>query len=161
LIFVTVGTQKFPFDRLAEALDGHIAAGRIRDEVFAQIGYTAYRPRHYRAVRMLPPEEAEARLRGCSVLIAHGGTSTIVRALRLGKKVLVVPRQRRYGEHVDDHQLEIARLFEDMRMVECAYDTADIPEKLERLRAGTYAPFRFDNRALLEAVADDLRRLLA
>lgn len=161
MIFVTVGTQKFPFDRLAEALDKQIAAGLIQEEVVAQIGFTSYQPQHYRAVRIMPPDEADAHLAGCRTVIAHGGTSTIIRAVKMGKKVLVVPRQRRFGEHVDDHQLEIARLFEEKRMVECAYDTDDIPEKLERLRQGTYAACDFDNRALLRSVAADLRRLLA
>lgn len=42
------------------------------------------------------------------IIITHGGPATFMGAIAKGKKPIVVPRQEKYGEHVNDHQLEFA-----------------------------------------------------
>lgn len=48
MIFITLGSQKFQFNRLLKAVDELVAAGKIKDEVFAQIGYSDYKPMNYK-----------------------------------------------------------------------------------------------------------------
>ena len=109
MIFVTVGTQKFKFDRLLKIVDEFIENGVICEKVFAQIGTCSYIPKHYEYVKFLSPEEYDKCLKDCSYVIAHAGVGSIHSALKLNKKILVVPRISKYNEHIDDHQCEIAR----------------------------------------------------
>ena len=112
MIFVTTGTQKFPFDRLLKAVDKEIQEGTIKEKVFAQIGASNYHPKNYEYVKFMTPEEMDKKRREASLILTHGGTNSIITALRLGKPVVAVPRLARYKEHVDDHQKEI---LEEMR----------------------------------------------
>jgi len=51
-------------------------------------------------------------IKSCNLLITHSGVGTIIEGLNFGKPVIVFPRRKEYGEHVDDHQLQIAEAFE-------------------------------------------------
>src|SRR5688500_7551831 len=87
LIFVTVGAQ-MPFDRLVRTVD-QWAGDRRRSDVFAQIGASDYRPSNIRWERFLEPEEFKQRYAAASVIVAHGGTGSIITALHLGKPILL------------------------------------------------------------------------
>ena len=54
---------------------------------------------------------SKKKIRECDVLITHSGVATIIAGLKNDKKVIVVPRLAKYGEHVDDHQVQIAESF--------------------------------------------------
>ena len=47
MIFITLGSQKFQFDRLLKEVDRLIADGVIQEKVFAQIGASEYLPQNY------------------------------------------------------------------------------------------------------------------
>ena len=49
-----------------------------------------------------------------NIVITHGGTGAIIGAVKKGKKVIAVPRLAKYGEHVDDHQLQLIKQFDDL-----------------------------------------------
>lgn len=106
MIFVTVGTHEQPFDRLIKEVDGLKREGKIQEEVFVQTGYSSYIPQHCKYKSLLSYEEMETYMHQASCVITHGGPATFMRALVLGKKILVVPRQKRFGEHINDHQVE-------------------------------------------------------
>ena len=111
-IFITVGSQKFQFNRLLTAVDMLVAEGKITDEVFAQIGSSDYVPQHFSARPFLDQEDFAARLDWADIVLTHGGTGVIINAVKREKKVIAVPRLARYGEHVDDHQTELLQQFE-------------------------------------------------
>lgn len=50
------------------------------------------------------------------IVITHGGTGAIIGAVKKGKKVIAVPRLARYGEHVDDHQLQLVGQFKELNL---------------------------------------------
>lgn len=129
MVFVTVGSQMFQFDRLLKEVDDLVEHGVIQEEVFAQTGKSAYVPKHYEYKPYITGEVFEEYLNKCSVVITHGGTGTIARALKLEKKVLAVPRLKKYGEHVDDHQLQILAEFEESGAVVVAHDGDSFEEK--------------------------------
>jgi UDP-N-acetylglucosamine transferase subunit ALG13 len=132
VIFLTVGTQ-FPFDRLVRAVDEVLGRSAVEDEVFAQVGSRGYRPRHMEWVETLEREAFGQRVAGARALIGHAGTGTILTALEAGKPLLVMPRLRRYGEVVNDHQVATARKFAELGHVLLAYDEREIPAKLAAL----------------------------
>ena len=129
MIFVALGTQKFQLNRLLMKIDDLIEEGIIKDEVFAQIGESDYIPQRYEYEKFTNKEQFEGKISQCDILITHGGVGTIVAGLKRNKKVIIFPRLKKYGEHVDDHQLEIANSFSQLNYVlEC--DDADDLEKV-------------------------------
>ena len=108
MIFVTVGLEQFPFDRLLRIFDGFVESGTIREPVFGQIGHSRYEPRHFGFCRFLPFDQMRRRLQEADVVVCHGGVGTILMARSLGKVPLVFPRHAAFGEQLDDHQLDLA-----------------------------------------------------
>ena len=105
MIFVTTGSQKFQFNLLLKEVDELVEKKVICESVFAQIGYSdAY-------TDFLNQQEFVEKLLGCDMVITHGGTGVIIRAVKNGKKVIAVPRLVKYGEHVDDHQIQLLNQF--------------------------------------------------
>lgn len=86
MIFITLGSQKFQFNRLLRAMDELVASGEVGDEVFAQSGYSDYEPQHYRFQRFLDREEFDEMIGKSDVVITHGGTGAIIGAVKQGKK---------------------------------------------------------------------------
>ena len=126
MVFVTVGSQKFQFDRLIKAVDALCADGIIESGCFAQTGACAYEPQHMEHKDFLDREEFRARMDACDTVITHGGTGAIIGAVKDGKKVIAVPRHARYGEHVDDHQEQIAAKFEEMGYVRVCREIGEL-----------------------------------
>jgi UDP-N-acetylglucosamine transferase subunit ALG13 len=138
VIFVTVGGQ-LPFDRLIRAVDQWAAEDR-RHDVFAQIGRTAFRPGSIRYTHFLAPSEFREYIDEAEYVISHAGIGTILTALERGKPLLVVPRQARFGESVNDHQVMTARHFAERGMVTVAFSAGDLCHRLAALQGGGEAP---------------------
>ena len=109
MIFVTVGTQG-QFDRLIRTVD-RWAGLRGRTDVFAQTGPSAYRPIHIRSKPFIDPIEFRQHVELASLVIAHAGMGSIITALELGKRIIVMPRRADLGEHRNDHQVATAKRF--------------------------------------------------
>jgi UDP-N-acetylglucosamine transferase subunit ALG13 len=110
MIVVTVGTQ-LPFDRLIAMIDE--LAPRLSTPVFAQTGSGQYKPQNIRWSASMRPSEFEEMLRDASVIVAHAGIGTVLKAYKYGKPIILVPRQAAFGEHRNDHQLAtVAKLAE-------------------------------------------------
>jgi len=155
MIFLTVGTQ-FPFDRLVQAVDDIVGDGMIDEEIFAQIGKSSYKPRNFESVVSLDKKAFDERLKEASSVISHAGMGTIIMALDNTKPLLVMPRLKKYSEVVNDHQVAIARKFEELGHILAVYDVKDLPEKLEKLKF--FVPRPRDNQA--KAVADRIAKFL-
>ena len=117
MIFVTLGSQKFQFNRLLKEIDLLIEEGNIKEEVFAQIGYSDYNPKNYQYKEFLDRDEFSEIMSKCDTVITHGGTGTIIGAVKKGKKVIAIPRLAKFEEHVDNHQLEIIKAFKKMNLI--------------------------------------------
>ena len=153
MIFIETGTQKFQFDRLLQEMDRLIETGILQDEVFAQIGAAVYEPKHYRWERFLEAEAVRKYLNEAEIIVTHAGTASIMEALYLEKRVVAVPRYKRYGEHVDDHQTQIASRLSEDGYLEAAMTTESIYGAIERARTGTYRKYENDP----QPVFDQLR----
>jgi beta-1,4-N-acetylglucosaminyltransferase len=107
MILVTVGMHEAGFERLVQAADAY--APSCGERVIIQRGTAATRPRHAEHFRFAPPGQMATLFREARVIIAHAAAGTAVLALQLGKPLVLVPRRRAFGEHMDDHQCELAR----------------------------------------------------
>ena len=109
MIFVTLGTHEQPF---ARALD-LVAELECEAEVLIQNGATPARSElpNVEWVDYLEWDALTETIRRAEVVISHAGVGSTVTAIRAGKKPVMVPRLARFGEHVDDHQLQFAKRF--------------------------------------------------
>ncbi len=160
MIFVTLGSQKFPFDRLLQKLDEMVQNGTVREPVFAQTGASTYTPVHYEYAAFLDREAFGARMQEADLVITHAGTGAIIGGVKAGKKVIAVPRLARFGEHVDDHQVQIVDQFADMGIIQPCYDTQDLPLALEKAANTEFAPYVSNTKKLLQDLTDYLESVL-
>jgi UDP-N-acetylglucosamine transferase subunit ALG13 len=131
MIFVTVGTD-LPFDRMVRVID-RWAAESGREDVFAQIGESAWEPEHIGFSHFLQPPEFVEKFKAASVIISHAGMGTILSALHHGKPILVVPKRASLGEHRSEHQLATARHMMELGNVNVAFDEHELRDRLDRL----------------------------
>jgi len=108
MIFVSVGTHKQQFDRLLKEIDQLIEKNIISETVFAQIGHSKYKPKKYKYKKFLGIEEFDKKIKNCSLFITHAGEGNIGTALQMEKKMIIAPRRKKFDEHTNDHQLELA-----------------------------------------------------
>jgi len=153
---LTVGTYPLPFDRLLKAIDTAIAKGLIEEEVFAQVGFSNYKPLNMRHVKMMAKETFDGYFRKASSIISHAGVGTIAMALDNEKPLLTMPRLKKYGEVVNDHQVAIAKSFSELGHILVAYDVGELPDGIHRLKS--FVPRR--RNANPRAVANRIRRFL-
>ena len=106
MIFVTVGTHEQQFNRLVEEIDRLKGSGIIKDEVVIQTGYCTYEPKYCKWSELLPYDQMLENVEKADIVITHGGPSSFIMPLQIGKIPIVVPRQKKYGEHVNNHQVE-------------------------------------------------------
>jgi len=116
MIFVTVGTNEAPFDRLLEGVD----ALQLDERLVVQHGPSSVRPRNAECHDFLAFDEIVDHMREARVVISHAGVGTVLVALANGKHPVVVPRLRQFGEAVDDHQLAFARRLHREGVLTCA-----------------------------------------
>lgn len=129
MIFVTVGTHNQGFERLVKKADE--IARDLKEEVVIQRGNTAYEPRYARFFDFASREEIAEWVEKARVVVTHGGAGSIVFALSRGKPVIVVPRLKKYHEHVNDHQVELARALEEEGRVKAVHDVEELKAALE------------------------------
>jgi UDP-N-acetylglucosamine transferase subunit ALG13 len=142
MIFVTVGTHEQPFDRLIKKVDELVENKKIRGKVIAQIGYCRYVPKNFDYFRFADFKKMEKILNSSRIVITHGGIGSIFSALRKGKKVIVVPRMRKFGEHSDDHQIQVAKELEKQGMIIGVYDIEDLEEAIKKSKNFSFKPLR-------------------
>ena len=109
MIFVTVGTHEQPFNRLIEKMDELKRNQVITEDVIIQTGFSTYEPQFCQWSKMLPYSEMIENVSKARIVITHGGPSSFIMPLQIGKIPIVVPRQHHFNEHVNDHQVEFAR----------------------------------------------------
>lgn len=142
MIFLTTGTQ-LPFDRLVRAVDEWAEETKPRFDIFAQVLPSSdhpYVPRNFHVTARLSPAEYAEIFGKASLIIAHAGMGTILTALTQGKKICIMPRQARYGEHRNDHQIATAERLEEYPGLYKAWDEKDLKRYINKamfMDAGT------------------------
>lgn len=130
LILVIVGLMH-GFERLVEAMDR--IAGHIEEDVIMQIGKTSFEPENAQYLRFVSKEEIDRLYADARVVVCHAGVGSILTALEHNKPVIAVPRREKYGEHLDDHQIEIAREMEKERWITVVYDMEELEEVIKKI----------------------------
>ncbi len=103
MIFVTVGTHEQPFNRLVKKMD--LIAKALNEKVIIQSGYSTYIPQYAEYKKFMDYEEMKQNYDKARIIVTHGGPSSFLDAVQLGKIPIVVPRQKKYEEHINNHQV--------------------------------------------------------
>ena len=138
LLLVTVGTDHHPFDRLVRWVDGWLGTpgGRAAGlRCLMQTGTSAAPTGPARWQAYLEFEALQVAMRDAAAVVCHGGPGTILGARHMGAVPIVVPRQHRLGEHVDDHQVAFSRRLAAEGSVFLAEAEADLHGLLDRVAA--------------------------
>ena len=109
MIFVTVGTHEQQFNRLIKMIDKLKGNNFIQEDVFIQTGYSNYIPKFCDFEKFISYNQMMEKMNSARIIITHGGPSSFMMAIQCGKKPIVVPRQVKYKEHVNNHQLVFAK----------------------------------------------------
>lgn len=152
MIFVTLGSQKFQFNRLLKEIDVLVEKKIITDEVFAQIGYSDYLPSNYRYKNFLNRDEFAEMQKKADIVITHGGTGAIIGAVKMGKKVIAVPRLAKYGEHVDDHQIQLVEQFNEMELIYSCNDVQELKTAIEEIRTRKYNDYHSNTAVIINSI---------
>lgn len=104
MIFVTVGTHEQPFNRLVEYMDQW--ASEHDEDVVIQTGFSTYEPKKATRSKLYPYKTMIEMVDKARIVITHGGPSSFIMPLQIGKVPIVVPRKHEFDEHVNDHQVD-------------------------------------------------------
>lgn len=134
ILFATVGAT-LPFERLTNAVVDARSQGAISEKVILQIGEGAVAPPDVEAHETLDFGEVQTLLREASIVVCHGGTGSLITALRQGCHVIAMPRLSKLGEHYDDHQAEITEAFEKRGLIQVANSTEELCAAIAQTRS--------------------------
>lgn len=149
MVFITLGSQKFQFNRLLKAVDELM----LDEEVFAQIGYSDYKPVNYAYKEFLDRDEFLEIMGRADIVITHGGTGAIIGAVKKGKKVIAIPRLAKYGEHVDDHQLQLVEQLKRLNLI-CACEDGDLAKALEEVKNTVYKKYVSNTERIISSIEE-------
>ncbi len=147
MIFVTVGSRNYPFDRLFKKLDELYENGELSEPLFAQIGTSSYKPRNYEFCDFMSQEEFLKKVEEADIVVSHGASGSIMKALNAGKKVIAVTRLEKYGEHINDHQIQNNEAFSHNGYVLMADpELTDLGECFRKIYNGTDGLKKWENK---------------
>lgn len=136
LIFVTVGSRNYPFNRLFEELDRLCEENVIHDIIFAQIGTSTYKPKNFEYKDFISQEEFMEKIKEANVVISHGASGSIMKALNEDKKVIAVTRLEKYGEHINDHQIQNNKAFGENGYVLPVFEMEELKDAIIKIQTG-------------------------
>ena len=162
MFFVTVGTAPQPFLRLIKVLT------ELPDEIKQKIIFQGVDKNNttfpFSHKTFMSTDEYDKMMNDAELVVCHAGIGTVRDCYELGKKTIVIPRQSKYGEHFNNHQLELVEYLLDKPLpnIYPLTDPARLAEKLREvldMSEKARLPGEF-GRELKEAVAADVGEML-
>ena len=131
MIFFTVGTEQFPFERFIRAAD-LVAEKFPKEEVFAQIAENQFVPKLAKWERWLPYSEFAKRIADARIVVSHAGAGSLLSCAWIDKVAITLPRLHALGEHVDDHQVELANKMSGLGHAFLAHSPEEVLDLVQR-----------------------------
>jgi UDP-N-acetylglucosamine transferase subunit ALG13 len=158
MILVLLGTQHNSFERLLKEIEKCIEQNVIKEEVIVQAGHTKFESKNMKIVDMVSMQELNNLIIKANLIITHGGVGSITTALKNNKKIIAVPRLKKYGEHVNDHQLQIVESFAENGYLKKVIDIEDLPKVIQEIEE--FAPNKFVSNTgnIIKIIAEYIER---
>lgn len=154
MIFVVLGTQDKSFQRLLVAIENCIKKGNIQEKVVVQAGHTVYKSDCMDILDFIPMKEFNQYIQKSDLIITHGGVGTILDSLKKNKKIIAVPRLKKYGEHENDHQLEIIDQFDQEGYILSCIDLNQLGSKIKEIQTFHPKKYKGNNQKMLQVITD-------
>lgn len=156
MIFIVLGTQKFQLNRLLKKMDDYVEQGAIAEEVIAQTGNSDYCPKYYKYYDFLDKNTFDDYIEKADIIITHSGVGSIITGLKAKRPVIVFPRLKKYKEHVDDHQLDIAEAFAKKDYVLCCNENDELLDMINISRSKKFAEYVSQREKVVATIQDFL-----
>ena len=152
MILVTLGTQDKTFPRLLEAIQKQIDNGNIKDKVVVQAGSTKFESNDMEIFDLIDREQYAKLISECELLITHGGVGSIITGLKNSKKIIAAPRLEKYGEHTNDHQMQIIDKFSDAGYILPLYDFDKLDVVLKQTKKFKPKKYQSNTNKMIELI---------
>jgi len=152
MILVLLGTQNNSFHRLLEEIQKNIDNGNIKEDVIVQKGYTKFESKNMTLYKQLPLEVIKQLTEKADLIITHGGVGSIINSIEKNKKVIAVPRLKKYSEHVNNHQLDIIKSFDEMGYIIGLNNVEELGDALKKIKNFEPKPYVKNTGNILEIV---------
>lgn len=152
MIFVTV--SGLPFERLIKEMDA--IAKRIKERVVMQIGDTKYKPKYAEYFKYTTNKRIQKLNENARIVVTHAGAGCIITALKFGKPIVIVPRRKKFGEHVDDHQIILAKFLEKKGVAQVVYNIKNLKKKIKITKKHKY---KSEGEKIVKFLKDYLKNL--
>ena len=159
MILVTLGTQNNSFHRLLEEVQKNIDNGNIKEEVIVQNGYTKFDSKQMKLIKEIPQDEFNKLIDQANLVITHGGVGSIISSLKMGKKVIAVPRLHQYGEHVNDHQKQIVKTFDEEGYIIGINEVSELEKAIEKILNFKPKKYEANNKKMLSIIENFIDNL--
>lgn len=151
-LFVPLGTQKFPFERIIRTLNLLVEKNLYqKDEILMQSMLFPITPQ-FKHVNMIANEDFNYYMSKAEIIITHSGVNSIISAMSLNKPLIICPRFKKNGEHVDNHQDEIATLMQEKYDVLVCRDMKDLEDLIIKAPKHTYKPWCSNKEDLINTI---------
>ena len=141
-IFVTVGNSKKNFSRLLNEIVK--LRPLINEEIVVQHGHTLFKYEGFTTYSFLNEKDFLFHIKKSDLIITHGGVGTIISAHNFKKNMIIVPRQLKYKEHINDHQMELAKYIELSGIGIVVYEIENL-KKLITIKQKNSSSFVYSN----------------
>ena len=158
MIFVTLGTQDKSFNRLLEAVQKQIDNKTIKEKVIVQAGCTKFKSDDMEMFDLVPMDEFDKIVNDADIIITHGGVGSIINGLNKEKIVIAVPRLEKYGEHVNDHQIQIVENFNDEGYIIGVLDLDNLGDALKKAKKFKPKKFKSNRDKMVDLVCELIDR---
>ena len=143
MILVLLGTQDRQFDRLINEVVKLKKKGFIKDKIIIQKGVSVFNDPKIESFDFAPKEKIDELIEEAKIVITHAGVGTITECLNKDKKVIVVPRLKKYAEHTNDHQLQITKEFAEKNYIVPVYEINKLKNAISK--AKDFVPEKYES----------------
>lgn len=162
MILVTLGTQDKQFYRLLNTVEKEIKNKNIKQEVIVQAGYSSnYKSKYMKIFDLIPIDKFNELINKCDLLITHGGVGSITEGLKNNKKVIAMARLKKYGEHTNDHQLQIIENFSKEGYILSLNENQELKEVLNKIKKFNPKKYKSNTNKFIKIVEKEIDKYLS
>ena len=154
MTLVTLGTQHQEFTRLLD----YIEKSDLKGEIIVQAGYTKYESKRMKIFDFISYDEMEKYIDKSDLVITHAGTGSIVMPLKKDKKVIACARLSKFGEHVDDHQVELVDVFYSEGYILKVDEDTSLDEVLKNIKDFKPKKFVSNTKRFIENLEQEINK---
>ena len=159
MILVLLGTFQIEFPRPLMVIEQLLQENKLQEKVIVQNGFTNFNSSLLDMRPFMSSEELDQLYKEARIIITHAGTGSLMKGIKMGKKIISIPRLKKYGEHIDDHQLEIHTELANLQYI-YPWNDGDSLEKIlidiENFHPAEYISHKNDMINYLKSYIDSL-----